>query len=441
MPISDNLSTISSLRSDDTNSSFVEEEVTNKKEPDKNHKFAKIFKISFYIFSILVFLGSFSYFIYFFYLDSIKEYSSKILLKIKSPYTVSNNVEKNNLPFGKSVKENLFYNPINGLPISEDLSKDLSTRKPVAIMLNNHTDSRPQAGITDADIIYEISAEGGISRLMPIFYSKIPERVGSVRSVRVYFMQIAAEYFPIFSHWGAAFRPVVEKNMPKAEFDVLLAKGLAETDPRADARGYGDSINLAVANTDTAPNLFYRESGLNVAIEHTGFAKFSQVYTEFKKFYSEDKWSVFEPFKLWQFSDKEISGGIPVNSITYNFWSWPEFESIFTYNPTSKLYKRSQGGVVTVDRNTNKAIEIKTLIVQKAVQTELNDKKKHLLFDVIGEGTATVYTNGKKYDVKWKKPSARERTVFSNLDGSEFTFPRGLIWVSVIPSENVVTEK
>lgn len=446
MPNIDNLSTISSLRdpSYETSSPFKEEELNNKESNnDRNIKFVKIFKIVFYIFSILVFLASFSYFVYFFYLDSIKDYSSKILLKIKSPNTVLNNSDNDKLPISsKSSESKMFYNPINGLLINEDLSKDLNTRKPVAVMLNNHKDSRPQAGISDSDIIYEISAEGGISRLMPIFYSKIPEIVGSVRSVRVYFMAVAAEYNPIFSNWGAAFRPPSELNLTEAEVAARLKAGTLETDPRADAKFYGDSINLPRADMATTSNLFYRNEELvgKVAVEHTGYAKLSNVYTEFKKPYPDEKWSKFEPFKIWQFSDVEGVGGVPVNTIKFNFWTWPEFESIFTYSSQSKLYKRIQGGITTIDRNNNKEVEVKTLIVQKAVQTQLNDTKKHLLFDVIGEGNATIYTNGKKYDVKWKKPSARERTIFYNVDGTEFVFQRGLIWVAIIPTENIVTE-
>lgn len=333
--------------------------------------------------------------------------------------------------------------PINGVYLSEEAYNQIKSRKPVSAMLNNHPDARPQAGLNAADIIYEIVAEGGISRIMPVFYSKIPNRVGSMRSARIYFMQVAAEYFPIFTHWGVAYRPDYEKNLPKAQFDQLLASGQAETDPRADARSYGDEIALPVANTDTTPDLFYREEGLNVAIEHTGFAKFSNVYTEFKKFYPEPSWSNFQEFKTWKFKEDDSFKvpGTKINKISYNFWDFPNFDSVWTYNPASNSYVRAQGGVKTIDRNDSKEVSIVNFIIQKARETKLGDKKGHLIYDVIGSGDATIYMDGVKIPAKWEKTAARERTNFKDLKGNPIIFNRGLTWVTILPDYSVVTEQ
>ena len=67
-------------------------------------------------------------------------------------------------------------------------------------MIENHADSRPQSGLSNADVVYEANSEGGITRLMGIFYCNAVGGVGSnydvgpVRSARTYFLDLASEY-------------------------------------------------------------------------------------------------------------------------------------------------------------------------------------------------------------------------------------------------------
>jgi hypothetical protein len=55
-------------------------------------------------------------------------------------------------------------------------------RRPVAVMINNHIDARPLSGLNSADIVIEASVESGITRLMAIYWSTAPEKVGPIRS-------------------------------------------------------------------------------------------------------------------------------------------------------------------------------------------------------------------------------------------------------------------
>ena len=54
--------------------------------------------------------------------------------------------------------------PLSGLPIGEEWVN----RRPVAIMLNNLKEALPQMGQSQADIIYEVPAEGGITRMLGV---------------------------------------------------------------------------------------------------------------------------------------------------------------------------------------------------------------------------------------------------------------------------------
>src|SRR5689334_13298629 len=65
---------------------------------------------------------------------------------------------------------------------------------PVAVMIDNHTAARPQAGLSKASIVYEALAEGGIPRFMAVFARTDVPLIGPVRSTRPYFVRYAAEY-------------------------------------------------------------------------------------------------------------------------------------------------------------------------------------------------------------------------------------------------------
>jgi hypothetical protein len=94
-----------------------------------------------------------------------------------------------------------FVSPLTGLAIPEE---DVGKR-PVAVMLNNLKAAMPQYGVSSADIIYEVPAEGGITRMLAVFQSmEGVGRIGSVRSARPYFLDLAQGLDAIFLHAGGS---------------------------------------------------------------------------------------------------------------------------------------------------------------------------------------------------------------------------------------------
>ena len=93
------------------------------------------------------------------------------------------------------------WNPLTGLPCETDLSN----ARPYAIMLNNLQKALPQYGVAKADIIYEVPAEGGITRMLGIF-TDITDlgNVGSIRSARDYYVQIARGHDALYVHAGGS---------------------------------------------------------------------------------------------------------------------------------------------------------------------------------------------------------------------------------------------
>ncbi|CAM5214030.1 hypothetical protein UACE39S_04412 [Ureibacillus acetophenoni] len=63
--------------------------------------------------------------------------------------------------------------------------------RPIIATINNHPAARPQSGLGSADVVYEMLAEGDVTRFLALYQSELPEKIGPVRSARDYFIEIA----------------------------------------------------------------------------------------------------------------------------------------------------------------------------------------------------------------------------------------------------------
>lgn len=84
------------------------------------------------------------------------------------------------------VQQPKFVAPLTGEAVLEEI-----TQRPIMVTINNHPAARPQSGLADADVIYEMLAEGNVTRFLAIYQSELPENIGPVRSARSYFIDMA----------------------------------------------------------------------------------------------------------------------------------------------------------------------------------------------------------------------------------------------------------
>ena len=93
------------------------------------------------------------------------------------------------------------YNPLTGEKIEGD-----GLLRPFAVVLNNTKSDLPQYGVSKADILYETLIEGE-TRMLGIYYDVLADSgkfLGTVRSARYYFIQIAQSYDAIYVHNGGS---------------------------------------------------------------------------------------------------------------------------------------------------------------------------------------------------------------------------------------------
>ena len=97
-------------------------------------------------------------------------------------------------------KENISTSPLSG----EETTEEISKRRPVAVMFDNHPNARWQSGLKDAEIVYEFPVENPYTRYIGMFLLNEPESLGPIRSTRPYFVQTIASYNPIYVMCGGS---------------------------------------------------------------------------------------------------------------------------------------------------------------------------------------------------------------------------------------------
>lgn len=320
--------------------------------------------------------------------------------------------------------------PLNGAMYSKDQRKWWEKHRPLAVMVENSTDSRPQSGISFADVVYEAIAEGGITRFMNVYYCQDAGIIGPVRSARTYFLDYLSEYgsFPLYAHVGGA-------NTPGP------ANALGQIDDYGWA-SYNDLNQFSIG----FPTFKRDESRLGraVATEHTMYSTTGSLWKVgadrglTNKDKDGDSWD--DDFVKYTFSDDAgASARGTSQKVTVTFWDGqPDYVVTWNYDKATNTYLRLNGGKVHLDNNTKKQLAPKNIVVLYEKESRANDGYEgnlHELFGTKGTGTALVFQNGQEIQATWKKASREARTVLSDKKtGKEISFVKGQIWFQIVPT-------
>jgi hypothetical protein len=326
--------------------------------------------------------------------------------------------------------------PLNGELYSKEQKAKWETRRPLGIMVQNNSEARPQSGLSSADIIHEVVAEGGITRFLTIFYCEDPETVGSVRSARMYFVKLLQGFgnSPLYGHVGGA-------NTPGPADALGEIKDLGWY-------SYNDLDQFAVP----FPNYWRDYDRLpGRATEHTVYTNTQKLWEYAAK--NRDLTNVDtddvlwdEDWEGWKFQKdaKEEERGT-TTSISYGFWDdalGSDYTVGWTYDPLTNTYARENGGEPHIDFNTGKQLRAKNVVVVFADESVANDgyeHGQHLLYDIVGGDDALIFFNGNVIKGTWEKTDEEEMIRFYDKDDKEISLVGGKIWISVLPMGNEVT--
>lgn len=316
------------------------------------------------------------------------------------------------------------FNPLTGENIEGE-----ETLRPFAVVLNNTKKDLPQYGVADADILYETLIEGE-TRMLGIYYDPVAtgaETLGTVRSARYYFIQLAQSYDAVYVHNGGS------------------------RDPEIGGYNYFDKTGWDHMDTITSPggqNYFYNPSGGTnltgrVVIRPQGImdlAKKLGIRTT-----REEKLDTG-----MRFDDNSVTvGESGVNAkIWFNMSGTPSEKwhksTTLTYNEKDKLYSLAQYGNEHVDANGWKRVKYRNVLVlrtdiSKKTDTNPNPADQLLYVNTTGSGTGYFLCNGQMLEINWSRENVTDPfqyTLASN--GEPITFGVGKTYIAIVPKKATV---
>ncbi len=300
--------------------------------------------------------------------------------------------------------------PLNGLLFSKKEMDVMKKRRPVAVMINNHSEARPQSGLTSADIVYETNAESGITRYLGIFWSNAPAKVGPIRSLRQYYLEWASEYDPL-----------------------LLRDGCAEsTDPKANA--CGNVRTYAIKDLGTVGAWRWND-GRRYA-PHNEYTSITNAWDYAKKKGWDSFPSSIKAFEFKNDADMKDRGEKTVVKTVFHMRinNSGAYDAIWTYDPQTNSYFRKIGGKIDTDQESGTQVNAKNVVIQKVKMYASSDGTARVVIPTEGEGEAVILQDGKIINAKWKKTSRTDRTMFYDSSGKPIKFNRGRIWIAAIPT-------
>ena len=339
--------------------------------------------------------------------------------------------------------------PINGANFTKPERELWEKRRPLAVMIENHAEARPQSGLSSADVVYEAVAEGGITRFMGVFYCKAVadgDKIAPVRSARIYFVNIAAEYnTPVYVHVGGGNcsrdqgSGQCTSNKKAWALEEMIDMGWRK-------RG-GNDFDTTLDTGYPALGRDYNRLGADkvLATEHTMVGFLPKIWDQAEKRgyggVSEDGSTWESGFRPWKFREdaKESDRG-SVSAINFDFWEgYKDFTARWDYDKQSNSYLRSTGGQPHLDLETNKQLSAKNVVIQFVKEQGPLDEHKHMLYEVIGKGNGLIFQNGNVVEATWEKPNQLSRTIFKDKkSGVEITFVQGSTWIEVVPAGNEI---
>lgn len=280
--------------------------------------------------------------------------------------------------------------------------RDLENNEPndariFAVMFDNAPGARPQAGLSNAKIVYEIRVESVATRFMAIFEHTENVSVGGVRSARPYFVATVAEYGAIYAHHGADAS--VLALIP--EYGVENVSGML----------YDGSTYQRQSHKVAPHNSYTSLDALDERADQLGYSDTNH----------------FNGFTFYE--DTQTIGGTPATTVSLTYGN--VYGATYHYDETLKTYARTNYNVEHIDETTGEVIQATNIIIHLSdYHTAANGVHKE--FNLVGQGQAILISHGEQVNLNWSKASITSPTIYTREDGQEFKLNPGQTWIQWI---------
>lgn len=280
--------------------------------------------------------------------------------------------------------------------------------RPIAVMIDNNIKAMPQAGLLEADIVYEMIVEGGETRMMLVLQDKDISKVGPIRSSRHNFLDYALENDAIYVHYGWS---------PKAKSDIS---------------------NLGVNNINgifESATYFWRDNSRyaphNAVTSTKNILKIAN-----RKDYRTT--TTKDPVLNYVVDEVKLEDGEIADTVTIPYSDHNTVK--YTYDSETGMYTRYSRDKKQVDWNSGKTVTTKNIIISFAKNTSIDSYGRQNIENV---KTLDGYyiTNGKAIKIKCEKSSRKGQTVYKDLEGNEINVNDGKTFIQICPLNAKVSIK
>ena len=281
--------------------------------------------------------------------------------------------------------------------------------RPIAVMIDNHNQAWPQAGLNKAYMVYEIIVEGGETRLMAVFKGQNLSAIGPVRSSRHYFLDYAMENDAIYVHYGWS---------PQAQSDISTFRI--------------NNINGITESSD----IFWRSK--EKVSPHNAVTSTEKILksANAKKYRTT---STKESVLNYVADEFDLEEGTVANTVTIPH---SELQTVsYQYDSANKVYKRYARKKAQTDWTTGAPITTKNIIITLCDNYTLTDKENKGRQGLKNIGTFNGYyiTNGKYIKIKCIKNDRNSQTIYQDLEGNEINVNDGNTFVHICPTNAKVS--
>jgi hypothetical protein len=291
--------------------------------------------------------------------------------------------------------------PLSGVPAPGGA---VPSRPALAIKVDNYPAARPQSGLNNADVVFEVPVEGGITRLVAVFQCQDAQAVGDVRSARATDALVLDELSrPLFVHVGG-IAPVLSliREANVVDVDLGTRASLIEHPPG----------RYAPYNTYVSTAAVWGASPDNTQPP-------APIFT----------YSATPPA-----AQAVTSVHIPYSSTNDATWTW---------DPGGRQWVLSYGNspAVLADGHRIGAANIVVEVAQVTYGPWLEDSRHGLEVQsqLVGSGPLIVFRNGMEVGGTWQRPSAAEPASLIGTDGTPIALDPGETWVEIVPASIPVT--
>jgi hypothetical protein len=271
--------------------------------------------------------------------------------------------------------------------------KKLSTV--LAVKIDNIVLARPQTGLTQADIVYVLPVEGGLSRFMAIFSSHLPRVIGPVRSSREDDLQLLRQFGrPAFAYSGA--QPQLLKVVEHARTADLYAGRVG---------GYfRDNSRIAPYNLYAHTTQLLAEAKGASEAHNIGF-RFGHAPAGGRA---------------------RASASVSYSAASFRF-TWSRSKGRWLVRMDGQRAASTEGPQLSAA-----TVVIQHTIVSTSRFLEWPGIRPPFARS-IGSGSALVLRDGEAYHARWSRPHGRDGTTFTTDSGQPMTFARGPVWIVLAP--------